>query len=410
VTASAQLEAGTTGRTERAFPCLDGARALAATAVVVTHCSYWAGDQSDTLLGRSFARLDVGVAVFFVLSGFLLSRPLFLAAARHRPGPRAAAYLWRRAVRILPLYWLTVAGALLFLPGNAQVGAGGWLRHLALVQIYGNWWFGEGLTHTWSLCTEVAFYLVLPVAGAALVRLARVRPERPTAVLVALAVTTLLSLAWVAWEWAARPFGLPTDLWLPGYAGWFCGGMALAVLTVSDPLWRPVRVAHDLGGSLPTCWAGAAALFWIATSTVAGPLGLAVPTPVEAVTKSVLYLGVAVLFVLPLVVPGPLGTGRRLLASPPVRFVGEISYGIFLVHMPLLVGGYHLLGWAPFTGNMVLVLVVTWILAALLATAIYLAVERPMRRVRSLVPDRPSSRPALVSEATSEASVTTASI
>jgi peptidoglycan/LPS O-acetylase OafA/YrhL len=388
VTASAVLEGGPESRVERAYPCLDGARALAATAVVVTHVSFWTGDQTPSLLGRVFGRLDVGVAIFFVLSGFLLSRPLFRAAADRRPGPRTAAYLWRRALRILPTYWLTVAGALL-LPGNEGAGPGVWLRHLTLAQIYGPVWFGDGLSHTWSLCTEVAFYLVLPAAAGGLLRLSRRRPERPARLLAALAVVAVLAQVWLTWGWTVQPFRLPLDLWLPAFAGWFAAGMALAALSVSDPAWRPVRVVSELGSSLPTCWAAAGVLFWIATSTVAGPLGLTAPTPGQAIVRNLLYLLVGGLLVLPLVFGSPRqGWTRRFLASPPVVFVGEISYGLFLIHMLVLVGGYAALGLRPFTGNVVLVLLGTWLLSVGLAALVYVTVERPLSRWRGLVPDR----------------------
>jgi peptidoglycan/LPS O-acetylase OafA/YrhL len=393
VSASAVLDGGPVSRTERAFPCLDGARAIAATAVVITHVSFWTGDHGPDLLGRASARLDVGVAIFFVLSGFLLSRPLFLAAATGRPAPRTAAYLWRRALRILPAYWLTVAAALLLLPGNAGAGPAVWLRHLTLTQIYGAGWIGEGLSHTWSLCTEVAFYALLPLAGAGLVRLARPRLDRPGRVLLALGAVTLLGLVWLAWLWATRPSLAPLDLWLPSFPGWFAAGMALAVLSVADPAWWPARRVAELGSSLATCWAGAAALFWIATSTVAGPVALAVPTPGQAVTKSLLYLGVAALVVLPLVFGDQRqGTVRRVLASPPVAFLGEISYGLFLVHVLVLAGGYAAFGWVPFTGNVVLVLLGTWVVSALLAGLVYVLVERPLRRWRNLVPASRSHR------------------
>ena len=289
-------------RTGRAYPALDGARAIAATAVLLHHVAFWTGDYTPDLVGRFLARLDVGVAIFFVLSGFLLSRPLFRAARDRRPPPRTAAYLWRRALRILPAYWLTVAAALLLLPQNNGSGPGAWIRHLTLTQIYGTGHLREGLSHTWSLCTEVAFYLVLPVGGAALVRLGRHRPDRPVRVLVTLAVAAAAGFAWLGWTWTARPFpSAGLDLWLPSYAGWFAAGMALALLTVADPAWRPVRLATELAESLPTCWAGAGALLWIAAGPLAGPMGLSEPTPGQAVLKSALYLAVSVLLILPLV-------------------------------------------------------------------------------------------------------------
>jgi peptidoglycan/LPS O-acetylase OafA/YrhL len=409
VTASTALDGVPASRTERVFPCLDGARAVAATAVVGTHVAFWTGEQTPDFVGRLFSRLDIGVPIFFVLSGFLLSRPMFAAAARGRPGPRTAAYLWRRAVRILPAYWLTVAAALL-LPVNAGAGPLAWLRQLTLTQLYGPGWLAPGLTHTWSLCTEVAFYLVLPLAGAGLLRLSRRRPQRPAPALVALVAATVLGLVWMAVAWRVRPAFLPMEQWLPSFAGWFGAGMALAVLSVSDPAWRPVRLARELAASLGTCWAGAAALFWISTSTIAGDAGLAVHDAAEAIVRNVLYLGVAALFVLPLVLGDPRdGTVRRALASPPVRFLGEISYGVFLVHVVVLTGAYSAFGWAPFTGNVVLVFLGTWTTAVVIATALYLLVERPLSRWRALVPDRRSdSRPGSI-EATSAVSATSAS-
>ena len=409
MTAAAVLDGGPVARAEHTFPALDGLRALAATAVVTTHVAFWTARYTPDLLGRALARLDVGVAVFFALSGFLLSRPMFLAGVQGRPLPRTAAYLWRRALRVLPAYWLTVTVAFLVLPGNRAAGPWEWVRHLTLTQPYTTGWFGEGLSHTWSLTTEVAFYLVLPAIATGLVRLSSGRPERPVPVLVALAVAAVLGLGWIAWT-AGTPSALPLNLWLPSFAGWFGAGMALALLTTSDRTWRPVRLLHDLGSSLTTCWAGAAALFWIATSSVAGPEGLFASTATQAVTKNALYLGIATLLLLPLVFGDQSqGRVRLVLSSAPARFLGEISYGLFLVHVVVLAWGYRALGIAPFSGNVVLVLVATWVTAASLATVVYLLLERPLRRWRGLVAASPLPRTGSSSAATTEVSATSAS-
>lgn len=416
MTASAALEGGPAARTEHTFACLDGARALAATAVLVHHAAFWTGQYTPDLTGRIFARLDVGVPVFFVLSGFLLSRPLFLAAVQRRPAPRTAAYLWRRALRILPAYWLTVVAALLLLPQNDGAGVGTWLRQLSLTQIYGAGGLREGLSHTWSLCTELAFYLVLPFLGAGLVRLAGIRPERPTRVLGALAAMTVVGVVWTSWTRSSDLLsaGSP-DLWLPSFAGWFAAGMLLAVLSVADRDWRPVRLATELGNSLPTCWAAAGALFWISTSPVAGPTTLEPPTALEAVLKNLLYLGVAALVILPLVFGDQReGWVRRALASPAGRYLGEISYGLFLVHVTVLAGAYALFGLAQFTGDLPTVAVATWLVSVGVAALVYRLVERPLRRWRNLVPDRrppaaASPTTGSQSEATTAATATSAS-
>lgn len=379
------------------FPCLNGLRAIAATAVVATHAAYWTASYATDTAGRALARLDVGVALFFALSGFLLSRPFLLAAAQGRPAPRAAAYLWRRALRILPVYWVAVVAALLFLPGNQGTGLAGWLRHLVLGQIYVRDALADGLTHTWSLCTEASFYLLLPLVVAGLLRVSGRGGWHPARLLLGLAVLAALGVAWLAWGWADPWVVAPIDVWLPSFAAWFGAGAAMAVLSVSDPGWRPVRWAHELGAGLWTCWAGALALFWIACSPLAGPLDLRPPSPVEAVTKSLLYAGVATLALWPLVFGDQTaGTTRRLLSGAPARFLGDVSYGLFLFHMPLLVGLYAVLDRPPFTGSFAWVFPFTWCAGVLAATAAYRLLERPlMRRWRDVVPERRPAAPAL---------------
>src|SRR5699024_11002297 len=91
---------------------LTGLRAIAALAVAGTHAFFWTGGYTDDTVGRFGARLEIGVALFFALSGYLLTRPWVRAAVRAGPGrarlPGTAEYLRRRARRILPAYWVTV--------------------------------------------------------------------------------------------------------------------------------------------------------------------------------------------------------------------------------------------------------------------------------------------------------------
>jgi peptidoglycan/LPS O-acetylase OafA/YrhL len=375
---------------------------LAATAVVLTHTGFATGDYLSGL-GRLLGRLEIGVPIFFVLSGFLLSRPYLAAGARGVRGPRPAAYLWRRALRILPAYWLVVVTALLLLPANADAGPVTWLRHLTLTQLYTPGWIAAGLNPTWSLCTEASFYLVLPVAGAGLARLVRRRPDRPRGALVALGIAALIGPAWTAYAELIGGTSPPINLWLPSFAGWFATGMALALVTVADPGWRPAAVLRELGGSLPTCWLAAGALFWIVTGPIAGPVNLVgEPTPGEAVVRNVMYLLVAGLVVLPLVLGDQRrGAVRRILSTPAVRFLGEASYGLFLVHALLIEFAQTVLGWQQFTGSLVVVSGAVWIAGMAIASAVYVLVERPLQRFRSLVPERPLRESAVTTVAAS---------
>ena len=95
------------------MPELDTLRAVGALAVLTTHAGFWAGDYTRLgVRGTLLARLDVGVAIFFVLSGFLLSRPYLARAATGQGAPATGRYLWKRFLRIAPVYVLTVVVAL----------------------------------------------------------------------------------------------------------------------------------------------------------------------------------------------------------------------------------------------------------------------------------------------------------
>src|SRR5690348_13119201 len=118
------------------LPALDVLRAVGAAVVVGAHVGFATGATADPAWGGLLARMDVGVCLFFVLSGFLLFRPYAYATAQQNSRPGAGRYLWRRARRILPAYWLTVVVCLAVLPGNAAVPADDWLRFATLTQIY----------------------------------------------------------------------------------------------------------------------------------------------------------------------------------------------------------------------------------------------------------------------------------
>ena len=90
------------------FPLLDPLRAVAALMVVVTHTAELGGFNREHWVGAWTVRLDSGVAIFFVLSAFLLYRPFVSARLDGRAIPRVWRYARRRALRILPAYWVAL--------------------------------------------------------------------------------------------------------------------------------------------------------------------------------------------------------------------------------------------------------------------------------------------------------------
>jgi len=359
------------------FPALDGVRALAALAVVLTHVGFQTAEGVNGPFRSVLSRLDVGVAVFFVLSGFLLHRPQVVAALSGRALPAVVPYLWRRALRVLPAYWLAVVAALLVLPDNDGATLGDWVRQLTLTQVYGADELLPGLTQTWSLATEVSFYLVLPLLG----RLAGRTLRSQLLLCAAMYATGLGWQALVAWD-LLPPF---TGYWLPAHADWFALGMALAALSAAGAGWL-----EELCSDAVTCWIGAAALFVVAGTPLTGPYALALLTPSEALTRTVLYGAVSVLLVAPAITRRTDGPVRGLLVSRPARAVGRVSYGLFLLHLVVLAAAFDGLGIVPFTGGFWRLLAVVLPISLAVAWASLQLVEEPALRLRARGPGRPA--------------------
>ncbi len=374
------------------FPALDAARAVGATAVVATHVAFWTGRSATGPFAATLSRLDVGVAIFFVLAGFLLARPWLQARRWEQPAPLVRGYLWRRALRILPAYWLVVLVALLAVPANqGSAGPLTWFRHVTLTQVYGLGWQRHALTQTWSLATEVAFYLVLPPL--LLVVLGRRRGWRPGPALLVLGGLVVLG---PLWHLCLADLGLDPRVagqWLPGYLGWFAAGIALAVVEVDGTgvgTVPGIAVVREVARSTWLCWAVALAAFLVVTTPLAGPRDLTPPTDAAAAVKSVLYLVVAVGFLLPLTVGhADGGRTRSLLATRPLAWLGRISYGVFLWHLLVLEVVVRVLDQQLFTGSWLVTFGVTLAGAVLAAAVSYWSLERPVMRLRSRVPAYP---------------------
>ena len=360
-------------------PLLDGLRAVAALMVLTTHVGFQTGVYTASAAGAVVARLDIGVALFFVLSGFLLVRP-WLAPARHgREAPPVQRYLRRRAARILPAYWVVVGVALV----TTAAAADGWsaLAHLLLLQIY----VGSplpGLTQTWSLCTEVSFYAVLPFVAPTVARWARTAAGRRR-LLGSMAACVLVSWTWTALA-AAGVLPHRSGAWLPGHLDWFVAGVALAVAESHArvaPDSRSARAARDLRSSPGTPLMLAAVLFWLACTPLGGPLTLVPATPATAVLKEVLYCLVAGLVVLAV---GNVDQRRGWLAdglgNRGLQAAGRVSYGVFLWHLVVLAGVLAVLHRPLFTGGFWPVLVLTVIGTGLAAGVSWRGLEAPVLR------------------------------
>jgi peptidoglycan/LPS O-acetylase OafA/YrhL len=380
-----QERAARDGFRDRAFPTLNAARAAGALMVVLTHAAFNTGEINHGWVGAALARFDFGVTIFFVLSGFLLSRPWFLTAALGRPAPSTRHYLWKRALRILPLYWVVVVVALLADPENRQLGWADWVTNLTLTQLYRPGLLPSSLTQMWSLATEAAFYLLLPLLCWALTWHRAGHRLDVRAVLLRAGV---LFVAGVAWQSSVAQ--VPGShghyaQWLPGYLPWFLVGVGFAAVSADLAVRPRAHLLDRLGGDLAGCWVLATAVFAIAASPLAGPRTLLTPDGWEAGPKVVLYAVAGAFYLLPLVFgPERDGWARQQLSGPVVFWLGEVSYGVFAIHMLVLNLVFRVLDVEYFSGRFVTVAAVTLVVSIALATASFYLFERRVLRWKDL--------------------------
>lgn len=359
------------------FPLFDGLRAVAALLVFTIHAIYQAEVQTGRLhwwypLG---VHLDVAVPIFFGISGFLLYRPFLAARARGR-SVRLKAYAWRRALRIIPAYWVALTIVTIWFDLPEVQSLEGILRFYGFAQIYAEDTALRGVGQAWTLNVEVAFYATLPLIAWAIAR-------RPL-----LGVLGLIGGS-IAWKMLALS---ASDAAAPGFALWHYPmptwldhlgiGMLLAVLSVRGVRLPAVERFPGLA------W-GAALGFWLAAVAV-GPDGrTGYVTDPEYLARHLLYVATVGCVLLPGVFGDPSrGLVRRFLGSRPMAYVGRVSYSFYLMHFTLIAQFMlwfqiptSALGWALWVGG-------TLGGGIAMGAIGHHLIERPFMALGALVPSR----------------------
>jgi peptidoglycan/LPS O-acetylase OafA/YrhL len=358
------------------YPCFDGLRAIAALTIVVTHVAAATGATVENPLGQFFARFDIGVAIFFVISGFLLYRPFAAAHLVGRPGPAVVAFFRRRFLRIFPAYWVVLIVALLTVEHSHSWGT--IASFFGLLHIYNPQLVlgPPALVQSWSLGTEVSFYLFLPVYAAVLARIGRTPQQRVRAQLVGVALLYAVSVAFRTYALAADlPHNGMLSTWLLSLTDYFALGMLLAV----------VRSWIDLnGGTAPlglarrhapaVCWALAALSFWVVATRLGLPVTQGNFTKSAQLLRQLLY-GLTGFFLIMPAVFGPQDEGlvRAFLRARVMVLLGLVSYGIYLWQFYWLT---KFESWFD-TRNFSVTLVAVTALTVATAAVSYVVVERP---------------------------------
>jgi len=372
------------------YPALDGLRGIAVLAVLLYHGGVaWAPGGF------------LGVEVFFVLSGFLITS--LLVAEWQRSSTIALGAFWgRRARRLLPALFCLVAviGIYYAIAGASQAMPGLKGDGISALAYFSNWhqiaagssYFAASgpvspLEHTWSLAIEEQFYLVWPLVVLGVLWLASRRGgastdrRRPLTVLLAVSLAGALASA------------IDTALLFDGgrnldrvyygtdtrAASLLIGAslaIALAILGTRRRRAHPADTEPAGVRTRSSALAGLGALVALAAVPVA--VALVNGTTAWMYPYGLLGLDALVVLVILAAVRFPTSAAARVLAIGPLRALGEISYGVYLWHFPLFL--WLSAGATGVSGTRLLALRLAVTLAVSVTS--YFLIEQPIRQRR----------------------------
>ncbi len=353
----ARLTAGPVTVSEPTYlPRLDGLRAIAIGCVLVEHLVPEGGIHQ---LGLGF----VGVDLFFVLSGFLITRILLRLREEHASIASAARYFfWRRFLRLVPAFYAAIL--IVAMLGLGEMRAR-WFIHAAYlsnfeVAIQGRW---NDASHFWTLSVEEQFYLL----WFGIIMVVPYRFLLP----ISCAFLALGNVFRIAVFATGASFYL--DVLLPGVCDGLAAG-AIVALVLQDERLALLRGVLRNRWTLLICAAGLYAM-------------LMAPVANAPQLQPLLWMWMtffAAIIVLEAAVPRP-NLSLEWLTAAPLRHIGKISYGIYIWHyfVGQAVARIDPVPYAEHSfGGRVAVVAVSFAASILIAQISWLAIEQPALRLK----------------------------
>lgn len=319
---------------DRHFPVLDGLRGLAILLVIPHNADVFSGGMLWPAAMLAHAGW-VGVQLFFVLSGFLITGNLL--DSRHAPN-YYQSFFARRVLRIFPLYYGVLIVAFLVLPHVTTIPAKmaeSQHNQIWLWTFLVNWTepFGrsvEGFSHFWSLAVEEQFYFVWPF----------LLHGRNAKAVLRLSIGLMVAALLIRCTLVA--FGARNGVL---YMFTFCRMDALAAGAATAAIIRLPRGIEIVRSHARRWWIVGLAL--AACGALSTDFYALEGNGTYTVGYTVLSLAFAAFLLAGVVQPAGAGVFyQRLLNIPPLRSVGKYSYGMYIFHMFIIVGtGGSIVGW-----------------------------------------------------------------